>query len=63
MISPKGTAMNLKLAFAAAAVALAAPVVHAQHFHRLESAVQLKSAAPDWDYVTLDASRDRKSVV
>ena len=29
----------------------------AQPFYRLESAVTLKGAAPDWDYVTLDPSR------
>ena len=29
----------------------------AQQFHRLESAVDLKSASPDWDYVTLDPAR------
>ena len=28
--------------------------VEAQQFHRLESAVKLKSAQPDWDYITLD---------
>jgi DNA-binding beta-propeller fold protein YncE len=35
------------------------PAVAAQaaHFHRLESAVKLKSAVPDWDYVTLDPAR------
>ena len=42
-------------------IALAALLVsaasHAQNFYRLESAVALKSAAPDWDYLTLDADR------
>ena len=36
---------------------LASIAAQAQQFHRLESAVKLKSAKPDWDYVTLDAQR------
>lgn len=32
-------------------------IVSAQPFYHLESATMLKSAAPDWDYVTLDAPR------
>ncbi len=39
------------------AFAAAAAGAHAQHFHQLESAVKLKSAKPDWDYVTLDPAR------
>jgi hypothetical protein len=31
----------------------------AESFYRLESAVTLKSAAPSWDYVTLDQTRSR----
>ncbi len=42
------------LAVAAACAALPSP---AQKFYHLESAVPLKSAAPDWDYVTLDPAR------
>ncbi|HXN14994.1 MAG TPA: hypothetical protein VN878_01370, partial [Usitatibacter sp.] len=49
--------MNARLLFACLALALAAIPAQAQRFHRLESAVMLKSAAPDWDYVTLDAAR------
>jgi DNA-binding beta-propeller fold protein YncE len=48
--------MKLTLTIAAS-LALAAVPAPAQQFHRLESAVTLKSAQPDWDYVTLDASR------
>jgi len=48
--------MKIKLKLAAAALALAVIPAHAQ-FHRLESAVMLKSKSPDWDYVTLDPSR------
>lgn len=42
----------------ALAVAIVACPTQAQQFYHLESAVVLKSAAPDWDYVTLDANRD-----
>ncbi len=48
--------MKIKLTLAAAALALAVIPAHAQ-FHRLESAVMLKSKSPDWDYVTLDPAR------
>jgi hypothetical protein len=41
-------------ALAIAAVALSTP---ACAFYRLESAVTLKSAQPDWDYITLDPNR------
>jgi DNA-binding beta-propeller fold protein YncE len=34
-----------------------AAAVQAQQFYHLESAVTLKGAAPDWDYVTLDPAR------
>jgi len=42
---------------AALAVAAVAPPAPAGAFYRLESAVTLKSAQPDWDYVTLDPAR------
>jgi hypothetical protein len=42
---------------AAAAAALAAGAASAQPFYRLESAVPLKSAAPQWDYVTFEPTR------
>src|SRR5437773_10909648 len=45
------------LKLAAVALALATAPLYAQQFHRLESAVTLKSAQPDWDYVTLDPAR------
>lgn len=38
---------------------LASITAQAQKFHQLESAVKLKSAKPDWDYVTLDSERGR----
>ena len=47
----------LKLAAVAAALALPATQLHAQQFHRLESAVPLPSAAPDWDYLTFEPAR------
>ena len=50
------TAMKILFRLAAVAAALAAASASAQ-FHRLESAVTLKSAQPDWDYVTLDPAR------
>jgi hypothetical protein len=40
-------------------LALAAGAARAQQFHRLESAVPLKSAAPDWDYLSFDPARGR----
>lgn len=50
--------MNRALATAAAAVLAAFTLTPAgAQFHRLESAVVLKSAAPGWDYVTLDPAR------
>ena len=45
------------LACVAVAVAIVACPTQAQQFYHLESAVALKSAAPDWDYVTLDPNR------
>ena len=45
------------LACVAVAVSIVACPTQAQQFYHLESAVALKSAAPDWDYVTLDPSR------
>jgi DNA-binding beta-propeller fold protein YncE len=50
--------MNRALAVAIAAVTAAFTLTPAcAQFYRLESAVALKSAAPDWDYVTLDPAR------
>jgi hypothetical protein len=46
--------MKITLTLVAAALALAVIPAQAQQFHHLESAVMLKSKAPDWDYVTLD---------
>ena len=40
-------------------LAVASTTAQAQQFHHLESVVKLKSAKPDWDYVTLDAARGR----
>ena len=45
------------LACAALGILAFAAAVQAQQFYHLESAVTLKGAAPDWDYVTLDAAR------
>jgi DNA-binding beta-propeller fold protein YncE len=45
------------LACAALGIAAFATAAHAQQFYHLESAVTLKGAAPDWDYVTLDPAR------
>ena len=45
------------LACAALGIAAFAAAAHAQQFYHLESAVTLKGAAPDWDYVTLDPAR------
>lgn len=45
------------LACAAIGIAVLGFAAHAQQFYHLESAVKLKSAAPDWDYVTLDPAR------
>ncbi|GAA0713783.1 YncE family protein [Dokdonella soli] len=42
---------------AAAALFSLSSAASAQPFYRLESAVVLKGAAPDWDYVTLDPVR------
>jgi len=47
------------LAGAALALTLCALGTSAQSFHRLESVTTLKSAAPEWDYVALDAPRGR----
>ena len=41
----------------AAAIAASLTLTPAAAFYRLESAVALKSAEPDWDYVTLDPAR------
>jgi DNA-binding beta-propeller fold protein YncE len=49
-------ALNIALGVAIAAAMLALPA-GAQSFHRLESVTMLKSANPDWDYITLDANR------
>src|SRR5205809_1110333 len=45
------------LTCAAVAIVIIACPTQAQQFYHLESAVALKSAAPDWDYVTLDPNR------
>ena len=45
------------LACAALGIVAFAAAVQAQQFYHLESAVTLKGAAPDWDYVTLDPAR------
>jgi len=45
------------LACAALGIAAFATAAQAQQFYHLESAVTLKGAAPDWDYVTLDPAR------
>src|ERR1700745_1589993 len=45
------------LACAPVAIAIIACPTEAQQFYHLESAVALKSAAPDGDYVTLDPNR------
>src|SRR6266566_3288527 len=45
------------LAFAVFGIAAFAAAAQAQQFYHLESAVTLKGAAPDWDYVTLDPAR------
>jgi len=49
----------MKSFFACAALGIAAfaAAAQAQQFYHLESAVTLKGAAPDWDYVTLDPAR------
>ncbi|MDE2371801.1 MAG: hypothetical protein KGN16_22730 [Burkholderiales bacterium] len=51
--------LHTALAVALFGTCTAVPTVHAQPTYRLESAVALPSAAPDWDYVTLDAAHDR----
>jgi DNA-binding beta-propeller fold protein YncE len=45
------------LAFAVVGITAFAAAAQAQQFYHLESAVLLKAAAPDWDYVTLDPAR------
>jgi len=49
----------MKRLVACASLGLAAigAAAQAQQFYHLESAVTLKGAAPDWDYVTLDPAR------
>jgi hypothetical protein len=49
--------MKSILTIAAVAAAFAATSLAAQQFHRLESAVPLKSASPDWDYLSFDPAR------
>lgn len=49
--------MKPLLACAALGIAAFAASTQAQQFYHLESAVALKGAAPDWDYVTLDPAR------
>ena len=45
------------LVCAALGIVAFAAAAQAQQFYHLESAVTLKGAAPDWDYVTLDPAR------
>ena len=45
------------LAFTLFAITAFAALAQAQQFYHLESAVPLKAASPDWDYVTLDPAR------
>jgi hypothetical protein len=52
-----GVRMKYLAASLAVVIAAFACPTLAQQFYHLESAVLLKSAAPDWDYVTLDPSR------
>src|SRR6516165_9295484 len=47
----------MKPFLASVADAIVACPTQAQQFYHLESAVALKSAAPEWDYVTLDPTR------
>jgi len=49
--------MKSFLTCAALGIAAFAAAAQAQQFYHLESAVTLKGAAPDWDYVTLDPAR------
>ena len=49
--------MKAIIACAALGIAAVATCPPASAFYRLESAVNLKSAEPDWDYVTLDPAR------
>lgn len=49
--------MKPTLGIALLAAALAAGTLHAQQFHQLESAVNLPSSAPDWDYLTFEPAR------
>ena len=49
--------MKPYLTCAGIALAIVACGAQSQQFYRLESAVALKSASPDWDYVTLDQKR------
>jgi len=49
--------MKAMIVCAAMGIAAALVCTSASAFYRLESAVTLKSAEPDWDYVTLDAAR------
>src|SRR5712692_5354238 len=46
----------LMAALTGAAVFFAMPAA-AQQFYRIESAVAMKSAAPNWDYVTFEPAR------
>jgi DNA-binding beta-propeller fold protein YncE len=49
--------MKTALGLTALALTLAATPLFAQRFHRLESAVPLEAAAPDWDYLSFDPAR------
>ena len=50
-------AMKPLVVCALAGLAAFGAAAQAQQFYHLESAVTLKGAAPDWDYVTLDPAR------
>src|SRR5437764_7021045 len=49
--------MNTRLVSASLGLSLFAASAPAPAFYRLESAVVLKSAEPDWDYVTFEPKR------
>src|SRR5260370_16387250 len=49
--------MKHLLALAALGLTVSGAAAQAPQFYHLESAVTLKGAAPEWDYVTLDPAR------
>src|ERR1700730_9750496 len=52
-----GDAMRRLATCASLGLAAFGAAAQAQQFYHLESAVMLKAAAPEWDYVTLDPAR------